>query len=52
MNKYTIKFNGRLVGAIGIFQDFSVTVSAESQEQAILKLYDTHDHIRIIEVIQ
>jgi len=52
MNKYTIKFNGRLVGAIGIFQDFYLTVSAESQDQAILKLYATHDHIRVIEVIQ
>ena len=52
MNKYTIKFNGRLVSAIGIFQDFYLTVSAESQDQAIQKLYNTHDHIRIIEVIQ
>ena len=45
MNKYTFDIHAREIGAIGIWQNFTVSVVAENQEKAELRLYDTHDHI-------
>lgn len=46
MNKYTFSFYGKLAGAIGISYMHTVTVEAKTQEEAELKLYETHDHIQ------
>jgi len=45
MNQYTFSFEGKLNGAIGAFQGFTKSVFADDLEKAILKLYDTHEHI-------
>lgn len=45
MKEYKFTFEGKQVGAIGAFQGFSKSVFADSIENAILKLYDTHEHI-------
>lgn len=50
MKTYRITFSGRKIGAIGTFSTYRDTVEAENEEAAILKLYDTYEHIRIIEV--
>jgi len=44
-SEYTIKFQGRQVGAIGIFSNFTVKVYAETPKDAILKVYETHEHL-------
>ena len=43
---YRVLFRGRLAGAIGKSSTHSVTVSAISEEDAILKLYDKYEHIQ------
>lgn len=45
METYQIKFIGRKVGAIGITQRQIRNVEAENVKGAVLKLYDTHEHI-------
>lgn len=45
MKKFKLSFRGRQVGAIGIMQGFSVEIEAEDERAAVLKLYDTHEHI-------
>lgn len=47
MNTYRITFSGREIGAIGIMLIFRETVRAESEEAAILKLYDRFEHILV-----
>jgi hypothetical protein len=47
---YKIHFIGRKNGAIGITYHNYVTVEAETPEAAILKLYDTYEHIRVIKI--
>lgn len=42
---FTLKFKGREVGAIGVFSDFNIQIAAESEQDLINKLYDTHEHI-------
>lgn len=51
--KYRVTFTGRKVGAIGIFQAFTVEVEANNAKDALMKVYDTHEHIHgaIIKVI-
>jgi len=51
MNTYTATFAGRELGAIGIFQSFSVEVKAKDVEAAKLKLYDTHEHITRCKIV-
>lgn len=46
MRSYTIRFGGRLVGAIGAFDMHQKTVQAEHDVGAIAALYDTHEHIK------
>ncbi len=45
MKTYELTFQGRQVGAIGAFCDFTVRISADTIENAWLRLYDTHEHI-------
>jgi hypothetical protein len=45
MNTYTFTFFGRQVGAIGSTHHDCVAVQAEDYEEAIRKLYETHEHI-------
>ncbi len=47
MKNYKIKFTGRLKNAIGKTSTQRATVKAESQEKAVLKLYDQFEHITI-----
>lgn len=44
--KYTAHFIGKNKGAIGILQRFIVFVEADNEDDARLKLYDTHEDIR------
>ena len=50
MKEYKFQFEGRQVGAIGTFSGFAKTVESDSLENAILKLYDTHEHISKLKV--
>ncbi len=43
--KYCIEFIGREVGAIGITYHQCVGVEADNVRDAILKVYDTHEHL-------
>lgn len=43
--KYTVKGYGRLVGAIGRMHPITHEVEADSPESALLKTYDTYDHL-------
>ena len=47
MNEYFFDIYAREKGAIGINIHTSVTVKAENYDAAVLKLYDTHEHISI-----
>jgi hypothetical protein len=37
----------RLVGALGTWSDYRVVVEAPDYDSAVLKLYETHEHISI-----
>jgi len=50
MKTYKIKFEGRLLGAIGAFYNYTEDVEANTFEEAKLKLYDKYDHIQTKEV--
>lgn len=45
MNKYKCKFLGRESGALGINSYWEKIVEAETADQTLLKLYDTHENI-------
>ena len=42
---YTYRFEGVLLGALGVRAVWTQTVLATTQEEARLKLYETHEHI-------
>lgn len=48
--KYKFRFSGRLIGSIGKMRVFSCVVTGESQEDAMMKLYERYDHITVISV--
>lgn len=49
--RYSVSWKrGRKVGAIGVFYPDSVVVEAENKDAALLKAYDTHDHLMFVEV--
>lgn len=52
MKTYKIKFTGRLKNAIGKMYSHTITVKAESEEQARLKIYDTHEHLSNIKILK
>ena len=47
MPKFRIQFIGRERGAIGIRYATEKTVEAPDADAAVLKLYDTHEHISV-----
>lgn len=47
MKQYEIRFSGKKKGALGVLQYFTALLEAENDEAAILKLYDTHEHITV-----
>jgi hypothetical protein len=50
--RYMIRFSGRKKGAIGIFYSIAQEVEADDVPSAVLKLYDTYDHIQDVRVNQ
>jgi hypothetical protein len=50
MKSYKIQFTGRLKNAIGKTYSQTITVTAESEEAARLKIYDTHEHASNVKV--
>jgi ribosomal protein L20A (L18A) len=50
MKKYKFKFTGVKNGSIGKRLNFTKVIESENFEDAKLKLYDTHEHIRILSV--
>ena len=49
-NKYTFKILAVLIGSIGKRRKYIVTIEAETEADAKLKLYDTCEHIFIYSV--
>ena len=52
MKRYSITFNGRKVGAIGIFYTITAIRVATDKDNAILALYDEYEHITRAKVIK
>lgn len=50
MKNFTFKFTGRKVGEPGEIDRFTVSIEAENQKAAALKLHDTHENIFILSV--
>ena len=50
MPRFKITFRGRKNGAIGITTPLTCEVEAPDREAAILKLYDTHEHIHVLDM--
>lgn len=50
--QFQFVFNAREIGALGIWQRFCVTVEADDEESARLKLYDKYEHISVQSVRQ
>lgn len=48
MFTYLAHFWGRSAGAIGVCHKCAATVSAPDVEAALLRLYDTHEHIHYV----
>ena len=49
-NKYTFKILAVLNGSIGKRHKYTITIKAETEAEAKLKLYDTYEHIFICSV--
>lgn len=47
MKKFQIIFTGRVNGAIGITNQIVELVKAENENDAIIKLYDSYEHITV-----
>ena len=47
MNTYKIEFYGRENGAIGICYKIIKRIQSENEKTAVLKLYETHEHISV-----
>lgn len=48
---YVVTFTGRMKGALGSFSPMQATVLAASKEAAILKVYETHEHLTNVKAI-
>ena len=48
LKRFTITFQGRKKGSIGIFEVYTMTIDADDIGAAVSKLYETHEHIRIV----
>ena len=49
-DRWRLHFRGRQVGAIGIFSNYTIEVSAMSEEDARLAAYETHEHIQFLKI--
>ncbi len=47
MNTYKVIVSARKVGALGVWSIYTREVEAESEKEAILKLYDELEHISV-----
>jgi hypothetical protein len=45
MQTYIFKFYGRQLNAIGKMSKYTETITAPSKREAILKLYESYEHI-------
>ena len=45
MKKFKLSFTGREISAIGKTYRIHATIEAETQQAAILKLYEKYDHV-------
>jgi len=45
MQTYIFKFYGRQINAIGKMSKYTETITATSKREAILKLYESYEHI-------
>ncbi len=52
MFRWTISFCGRLKNALGIDYPCVVTVEADTEKNAVLALYETHEHCYPYKIIQ
>lgn len=50
INKYTFEILAVLIGSLGKRYKYTVTIKAETEADAKLKLYDTYEHISIYSV--
>jgi hypothetical protein len=50
MRTYKFRFSGRLIGSIGKIGVVTCVVTGESQEDAMMKLYERYDHVTVISV--
>lgn len=50
MKRYKIKIIAVKLGSIGKRGNFTARIDAENEEQAILKLYESFEHITIVEI--
>lgn len=48
MKTFSVTFNGRIKGALGVTQVFTVEVVAQDILEAVSTLYKTHEHIRLV----
>lgn len=48
MKTFSVTFNGRVNGALGVFQTLTMEVEATDIQEAVSKLYKTHEHIRLV----
>lgn len=53
MNEYEVTFKGRLIGAIGIFHEVKITVSASSPlttDEIENMIYKTYEHVSLLKI--
>jgi PII-like signaling protein len=49
-SKWNVSFNGRKVGAIGIFYDVEIIIEAIDENEVIEKLYEQYEHIKRLKI--
>ena len=50
MNEYTFSFEGRQNGAIGATEFIVASAKGDNAKDALLRLYERFEHIRVIKV--
>jgi len=44
---FTVRGTGRFIGSLGVSHAVELTVEASSPNEALLVLYDTHEHCQV-----